>query len=86
MITQHVQGYSSGDVSSRLHPEKLDFDHIDTLETFTKDLKQALNGSFPRSSYPYSSVNCLLLSWADDDLNVQFEILKLQEVFEQQFR
>lgn len=86
MITEYVQGYSSSDVSSRLHPEKLDFDHINTLETFTEDLKQALNGSFPRSSYPYSSVNCLFLSWADDDLNVQLEILELQEVFERQFR
>lgn len=86
MITEYVQGYSSGDVSLRLHPERMDFDHIKTLETFTEDLKQALDGCFPRSSYPYSSVNCLFLSWADDDLNVQVEILKLQEVFERQFR
>ena len=86
MITEQLQGYSSGDFSSRLHPERLDFDHIDTLETFTEDLNQALSGSFPRPSYPYNSVNCLLLSWADDDLNVQLEINQLQEVFERQFR
>lgn len=86
MLTNPDQGYSSSDVLSRLHPEKLDFDHIDTLETFTEDLKEALDGSFPRSSYPYNSVHCLLLSWEEDDLKVQVEVTVLRRVFERQFR
>lgn len=70
----------------RLHPEKLDFGHIDTLETFTADLKEALDGAFPRSSFPYNAVHCLLLSWEDDDLNVQVEVTELRKVFERQYR
>ena len=76
----------SSDPSQRLHPDKLDFDHIDTLDVFVEDLQDALEGSFPRSSFSYHSVHCLLLSWQEDDLNVQSEVRELRRVFERQFR
>ena len=76
----------SGDPVPRLHPDRLDVDHIENLEVFAEDLQDALVGAFPRPSFPYNSVHCLLLSWQEDDLNVQAEVSDLRQVFEQQFR
>ncbi len=82
----HVQGYSSGESTLRLHPDTLDHEHVENLEVFTQDLKRALDGTFPRDAYPYSSVNVLLLSWEADDLDVASEISQLRRVFEWHFR
>ena len=81
------QGYGSGDSSTRLHPDKFDHGHIDSIETFTKDLQQAMKGSFPRESdpYPYTSVTVLMLQWEEDDLDVKDEINHLDAVFRRRF-
>jgi hypothetical protein len=34
----------------------------------------------------YDTVNTLLLLWADDDLNVEPEVLKLQSLFQEDFK
>lgn len=69
----------------RTHPDKLDYEHVETLREFANDLNQALQGSFPRSAHPYTAVHVLLLRWADDDLQVQSEIERLRRVFDRQF-
>ena len=86
MLTSR-QGYSGSDTSTRLHPDHFDHEHIERLETFTQDLQQALQGSFPQANeiYPYSAVTVLLLRWEEDDLNVQTEISQLRELFHHQF-
>lgn len=70
----------------RTHPDKYDYQHVETLEVFANDLNQALKGSFPQNGNPYTAVHVLLLRWTDDDLQVQSEITKLRKVFERQFR
>lgn len=69
------------------HPRCYGNDHVEKLETFTQDLDQALKKSFPPKAqrYPYTGVFVLLLRWEDDDLQVQREITKLNDVFADQF-
>ncbi|KAL8655282.1 MAG: hypothetical protein Q9210_000985 [Variospora velana] len=83
---QNDSGISEEDSASSLHPDKYDNEHISKLEVFTTDLREAIYTSFPRLTTPYTSVHVLLLSWAEDDLNVLEELIVLKRVFENQFR
>lgn len=55
------------------------------LETFTNDLRQAIDSSYPQEQYPYSAVYVLLLQWAEDDLHIHLEADMLRKVFDRQF-
>ena len=81
------QGYGSGEPATRLHPDKFDHTHIESIQVFAEDLQNALKESFPRESdpYPYTSVTVLMLRWEEDDLDVKEEISQLDAVFTRRF-
>ena len=68
------------------HPRCYSNDHVEKLETFAKDLNQALKTLFPAGHNPHTAVYVLLLRWAEDDLGVEIESSTLRKVFETQFR
>ena len=77
----------SDDSPPPLPPTIYDREHVEKLEYFANDLKQALQSSFPvsKGSHPYTAVYALLLRWTDDDLTVESEINALKHVLEGQF-
>ena len=68
------------------HPRNFDHHHVERLQEFTNDLHQALQGSSPPRTCPYTAVHVLLLRWDEDDLGVHREISRLRSVFRDQFR
>lgn len=74
--------------------------HQPHFEGFLHQVERAVNGSFPGaerlfldpansniySGSPYLAVNVLLLSWEDDDLGVETEIVRLAEVLQTLYR
>ncbi|KAK0118519.1 hypothetical protein ONS95_007410 [Cadophora gregata] len=51
------------------------------MEDVLEQINQAAKGAFPNSITKYKSVNVLLLSWEDDDLGVEGDVLELKKLF-----
>ncbi len=55
---------------------------VQAMEAVFEQINQAAKGVFPNSIAKYKSVYVLLLSWEEDDLSVEGDVLELKELFE----
>ncbi len=55
------------------------------VEDFVDRLRTSVKNFFPNDTYIYKEVHVLLLSWEDDDLGVNDEVVELEEVFRKDY-
>jgi hypothetical protein len=67
---------------AELRPRK----HYESFEEFRDTANEALQGAFPVHRQPRNAtVSVLMLSWEDDDLGVMSELIRLRQVFDQEY-
>lgn len=61
--------------------------HLETFSEFVKAVATGLSRVvFPRSQQQYSSVHVLMISWEEDDIGTETDLLLLKQIFEQTYR
>ena len=70
-------------MSPRTHDISFSGQHIPNITRLVGDLENAIKAGWPqRHDTRYSKVEVLLLSWEEDDLEVEKELQALRHVFE----
>ncbi|ROV96556.1 hypothetical protein VMCG_07814 [Cytospora schulzeri] len=67
-------------------PDGLDFPHLNSLKEFVADFADGIKNVFPRRTRNYDRAHALFISWDDDDLDTEGEIVDLEALLKEHFR